>query len=62
MEQVKFIGLDSERLATMLKALSHPVRLEIVQILSDSGEANCVDFTRHAPGWRSRPCRSICVC
>ena len=32
----------------MLKALGHPVRLDIVQILSDSGEANCVDFTRHA--------------
>jgi ArsR family transcriptional regulator len=48
MEQVKFIGLESDRLATMLKALSHPVRLEIVQVLSDSGEANCVDFTRHA--------------
>ena len=48
MEQVKFIGLESDRLATMLKALSHPVRLEIVQVLSDSGEANCVDLTRHA--------------
>jgi ArsR family transcriptional regulator, arsenate/arsenite/antimonite-responsive transcriptional repressor len=48
MEQVKFLGLESDRLAAMLKALSHPVRLEIVQILSDSGEANCVDFTRHA--------------
>jgi DNA-binding transcriptional ArsR family regulator len=48
MEQVKFVGLDADRLATMLKALSHPVRLEIVQLLSDSGEANCVDFTRHA--------------
>jgi ArsR family transcriptional regulator len=47
-EQVKFVGLDSDRLSTMLKALSHPVRLEIVQVLSDSGEANCVDFTRHA--------------
>jgi ArsR family transcriptional regulator len=47
-EQVKFVGLDADRLSTMLKALSHPVRLEIVQILSDSGEANCVDFTRHA--------------
>lgn len=32
----------------MLKALSHPVRLEMVQILSDSGDANCVDLTRHA--------------
>jgi ArsR family transcriptional regulator len=48
MEQVKFVGLDADRLATMLKALSHPVRLEMVQILSDSGEANCVDLTRHA--------------
>ena len=48
MEQVTFIGLESDRLATMLKALSHPVRLEIVQVLSDSGEASCVDFTRHA--------------
>ena len=32
----------------MLKALAHPVRLEIVQILSDSGDANCVDLTKHA--------------
>jgi len=48
MEQVRFIGLDADRLATMLKAVSHPVRLEIVQILSDSGDASCVDFTRHA--------------
>jgi ArsR family transcriptional regulator len=48
MEFVKFIGLDSDRLAAMLKAISHPVRLEIVQTLSDSGDANCVDFTRHA--------------
>jgi ArsR family transcriptional regulator len=48
LQDVKFIGLNADRLATMMKALSHPVRLEIVQILSDSGEANCVDFTRHA--------------
>jgi ArsR family transcriptional regulator len=48
LQDIKFIGLDSDRLAAMLKALSHPVRLEMVQILSDSGEANCVDFTRHA--------------
>jgi ArsR family transcriptional regulator len=48
MAELKLIGLESDRLATMMKALSHPVRLEIVQILSDSGEANCVDFTRHA--------------
>lgn len=48
MESIKLIGLDSDRLSAMMKALSHPVRLEIVQILSESGEANCVDFTRHA--------------
>ena len=46
MEFIKFVGLDSDRLSTMLKALSHPVRLEIVQTLSDIGEANCVDITR----------------
>jgi DNA-binding transcriptional ArsR family regulator len=48
MEEVKFIGLDSDRLATMLKALAHPVRLEMVQLLAESGDANCVDLTRHA--------------
>jgi ArsR family transcriptional regulator len=48
MQDVKLTGLDFDRLSAMLKALGHPVRLEIVQLLSDSGEANCVDFTRHA--------------
>ncbi len=47
-QDIKFLNLDSERLSAMLKALSNPVRLEIVQILSDSGDASCVDFTRHA--------------
>jgi DNA-binding transcriptional ArsR family regulator len=47
-QELRFVDLESERLSTMLKALSHPVRLEIVQILSASGDANCVDFTRHA--------------
>ena len=32
----------------MMKALAHPVRLDIVQSLSESGDANCVDLTRHA--------------
>lgn len=39
---------NSDRLATMLKALSNPVRLEIFQTLTACGEANCIDFTRHA--------------
>ena len=47
-QDLKFLDLDSERLAAMLKALSHPVRLEIVQVLSASGDANCIDITRHA--------------
>jgi ArsR family transcriptional regulator len=45
---VNFAGPDSDRLVAMFKALSHPVRLDIVKSLSESGEACCVDFTRHA--------------
>jgi ArsR family transcriptional regulator len=49
MEFIKFVGLESDRLSTMMKALAHPVRLEIIQTLSEGGDANCcVDFTRHA--------------
>jgi ArsR family transcriptional regulator len=32
----------------MLKALAHPVRLQIVQTLSNIGDASCIDFTREA--------------
>jgi len=31
----------------MLKALGHPARIEIVRMLADAGDANCVDLTRH---------------
>ena len=48
MTLIRFLDLENDRLSTMLKALSHPVRLEIVRLLADSGEANCVDLTRHA--------------
>src|SRR3954447_18181328 len=49
METITFFGLDTDRMATMLKAVGHPVRLEILQTLSAGGEDNCcVDFTRHA--------------
>ena len=48
MQNVTFVGLESDRLASMLKALSHPVRLDMVRLLSDSGDACCVDFTRQA--------------
>jgi ArsR family transcriptional regulator len=30
----------------MLKALSHPVRLEIVKTLARDGDQQCMDFTR----------------
>jgi ArsR family transcriptional regulator, arsenate/arsenite/antimonite-responsive transcriptional repressor len=49
METITFFGLDTDRIAAMLKAIGHPVRLEILQTLSAGGEDNCcVDFTRNA--------------
>ncbi len=52
MELVQFVDVESEKaekLAVLLKALSHPVRLQIVQMLSEGSDANCcVDFTRYA--------------
>jgi ArsR family transcriptional regulator len=38
--------LEIDRLAAMLKALSHPARLEIVRTLSDSGDRQCCDLTQ----------------
>jgi ArsR family transcriptional regulator len=48
LQELEILHPDADRLAAMMKALGHPVRLEIVQMLSDSGEANCIDLTRHA--------------
>ena len=49
METITFYELETEKLASMLKAVSHPVRLEILQTLSAGAADNCcVDFTRHA--------------
>jgi len=39
--------LDLDRLSAMLRALSHPVRLELVRTLADSGDCQCVGLTRH---------------
>jgi ArsR family transcriptional regulator len=41
------VELDANRLATMLKALGHPARIEIVRMMAEAGDANCVDLTRH---------------
>jgi ArsR family transcriptional regulator len=37
---------DIDRLAAMLRALSHPVRLEMVRTLADCGDRQCIDLTR----------------
>lgn len=31
----------------MLRALGHPVRIEIIRTLAAAGDANCMDLTRH---------------
>ena len=36
-----------DRLATMLRALGHPIRIEMVRMMADAGDANCMDLTRH---------------
>jgi len=41
------VELDADRLATMLKALGHPARIEIVRVMAEAGDANCLDLTRH---------------
>jgi ArsR family transcriptional regulator, arsenate/arsenite/antimonite-responsive transcriptional repressor len=33
----------------MLRALGHPVRIQIVKILAEAGDANCMDLTRETP-------------
>jgi ArsR family transcriptional regulator len=41
------IETDIDRLATMLRALGLPSRIEIVRLLAEAGDANCMDLTRH---------------
>jgi ArsR family transcriptional regulator len=41
------VTLDTDRLATMLRALGHPVRLDLVRTMAEAGDANCMDLTRH---------------
>ena len=43
---MQFVELTDDRLLTMLKALSHPVRLEIVRKLGSGGDQQCIDLTR----------------
>ncbi len=41
------VTLDIDRLATMLRALGHPVRIEMIRTMAEAGDANCMDLTRH---------------
>jgi ArsR family transcriptional regulator len=43
---MQLADIDSDRLSTMLRALSHPVRLEMLRTLADSGDRQCIDLTR----------------
>jgi ArsR family transcriptional regulator len=38
---------DTDRLSTMLRALGHPVRIEMIRTMAEAGDANCMDLTRH---------------
>ena len=40
-------ALDTDRLATMLRALGHPARIEMIRTMAEAGDANCMDLTRH---------------
>ncbi len=41
------VETDIDRLATMMRALGHPIRIEIIRTLASAGDANCMDLTRH---------------
>jgi ArsR family transcriptional regulator len=41
------LALDTDRLATMLRALGHPARLDIIRTMAEAGDASCMDLTRH---------------
>ena len=43
---MELIQVQEDRLVTMLKALAHPARLEIVRTLSLVGDKQCVDLTK----------------
>jgi len=46
MQFIELIEVDTDRLAAMLKALSHPVRLDILKRLAEVEACQCNDLTR----------------
>ena len=43
---MELVLVDNDRLVSMLKALAHPVRLEILRTMADVGDQCCIDLTR----------------
>jgi ArsR family transcriptional regulator len=43
---MQLVEADVDRLAAMMKALSHPTRLQMLRSLADCGDRQCVDLTR----------------
>ena len=41
------VSLDADSLATMLRALGHPARLDIIRRMAEAGDSSCMDLTRH---------------
>ena len=40
------LELNTDRLATMLRALGHPARLDIIRTMSEAGDTPCGDLMR----------------
>ena len=38
--------IEVDRLASMMRALAHPVRVEILRTLAQIGDQQCIDLTR----------------
>ena len=39
--------ISVDRLSSILKALGHPARMEMVRIMAEAGDATCVDLVQH---------------
>jgi ArsR family transcriptional regulator len=44
---MQIVDADVDRLSTMMRALGHPARVDLLRMLAEAGDANCMDLTRH---------------
>jgi ArsR family transcriptional regulator len=44
---MELVSVDQQRLVAMFRALAHPARVDIIRTLAESGDASCIDLTRH---------------